>query len=73
MKAIAAVAGETPVGQTIKRADIEKLREAGIVRTPQDLGIDPATATTDRLAAKSLEDLVRISKDIYQIPAGCTG
>jgi malonate decarboxylase alpha subunit len=72
MKAIAAVAGKTPVGQTIKRSDITKLRKTGIVRTPHDLGIDPATATTDRLAAKNLDDLVRISKGIYQIPPGCS-
>ena len=72
-QAVAAVAGDTPVGQTATAATRDALRAAGIVRTVADLGIDPAAATTDLLAAHSLEDLVAASGGLYQIPPGCTG
>lgn len=73
MKAVAAVAGNTPVGRRIRKPDIAKLRKAGIVKTPEDLGIDPKRATPDLLAAHNLQDLVRISKNLYQVPPGVTG
>ncbi|HRT06544.1 MAG TPA: malonate decarboxylase subunit alpha, partial [Kiritimatiellia bacterium] len=41
-KAVAAVAGDTPVGLAIDAAAKEALRSAGIVKTVADLGIDPA-------------------------------
>lgn len=72
-QAVAAVAGDTPVGQTVNGATRDTLRRAGIVKTPADLGIDPAAATTDLLPAHSLEDLVAASGGLYRIPAGCTG
>ncbi|HPC20466.1 MAG: malonate decarboxylase subunit alpha [Kiritimatiellae bacterium] len=72
-QAVAAVAGDTPVGATSTAAARDVLRSAGIVRTVADLGIDPASATTDRLPAHSLEDLVTASGGLYRIPAGCKG
>ncbi|MGD9780950.1 MAG: malonate decarboxylase subunit alpha [Kiritimatiellia bacterium] len=72
-KAVAAVAGDTPVGLSIGAAAKETLRSAGIVKTVADLGIGPAAATTDLLSAHSLDDLVRISGGLYRIPAGCKG
>lgn len=72
-QAVAAVAGDTPVGRTSAAATRDALRSAGIVRTAGDLGIDPAAATTDFLPAHSLEDLVVASGGLYRIPAGCRG
>jgi len=71
--AIAAVAGDTPVGRTIRKAQVAPLRRAGLVKTAEDLGIDARKATPDRLAAHSLDDLVRISKGLYRVPPGVTG
>lgn len=68
MKAIAAVAGDTPVGLTARAADLPALRAAGCVLTAEDLDIDPAACTTDLLAAHSLDDLVKISGGLYSIP-----
>lgn len=72
-KAVAAVAGDTPVGQSIAAPDRQRLRAAGIVRTVADLGLDTAAATPEFLPAHSLQDLVAASGGLYRIPAGCTG
>lgn len=72
-KAVAAVAGDTPVGRTSDTATRAALRASGIVRTPADLGIDPAMAKTDLLPVHSLEDLVEVSGGLYRIPPGCKG
>jgi malonate decarboxylase alpha subunit len=70
MKALAGVAGDTPVGRSIRPADLRKLRRSGLVKTPEDLGIRAAEATPDLLAAQRLQDLVRISKGLYHLPKG---
>ena len=67
-KMVAAVAGDTPIGRSISRDEIDVLRKKGYVAFPEDLGIDPASATRDWLAAKNLEDLVIWSKGLYHIP-----
>lgn len=67
-KMIAAVAGNTPIGRSISADEIDALRKKGHVAFPEDLGIDPASATRDWLAAKDLEDLVIWSKGLYRIP-----
>ena len=72
-KAVAAVAGDTPVGLSVDAAARDALRSAGIVKTVADLGIDPATATTELLPVHSLQDLVSASGGLYRIPAGCKG
>ncbi len=44
------------------------MRKDGKVALPDDLQIDPATATHDRLAAQSLDELVEWSGGLYEIP-----
>lgn len=66
--AIRAVAGFTDVGLKADPAETRRLRESGIVKTPQDLGIDPARATRKLLAAQSIRDLVDWSGGLYHPP-----
>jgi malonate decarboxylase alpha subunit len=51
------------------RAAAENLRDRGIIRRPEDLGIDKRQATRDLLAARSIKDLVRWSDGLYDPPA----
>ena len=67
-QAIRGVAGYTAVGLARDRAMVEKLRERGVIRRPQDLGIDPREATRNLLAARSMRELVRASGGLYQPP-----
>jgi malonate decarboxylase alpha subunit len=67
--AIRGVAGYTPVGRSRSRAAVEALRDRGIVRRPEDLGIAVREATRDLLAARSVKDLVRWSGGLYAPPA----
>ncbi len=68
MAAVAAVAGYTEIGRRLAEPERRRLRAAGLVQTPDDLGIDRRTATTERLAARSLRDLVRWSGGLYEPP-----
>jgi malonate decarboxylase alpha subunit len=68
-QAIRGVAGFTPVGLARDKAMVENLRDRGIVRRPEDLGIDPRQATRDLLAARSVKDLVRWSGGLYAPPS----
>ncbi|NLG29682.1 MAG: malonate decarboxylase subunit alpha [Clostridiaceae bacterium] len=65
---IGAVAQDTPVGEYADKAMLESLRKKGKVALPEDMDIDPSTATHDRLAARSLEELVDWSGGLYDIP-----
>ncbi|MDE2343992.1 MAG: malonate decarboxylase subunit alpha, partial [Betaproteobacteria bacterium] len=67
-EAIRGVAGYTPVGRARDRRLVENLRDRGIIRRPEDLGIDVRDATRDLLAARSIKDLVRASGGLYQPP-----
>ncbi len=67
-EAIRGVAGYTPVGRARSRAAVEDLRDRGVVRRPEDLGIDVRRATRDLLAARSVKDLVRWSGGLYDPP-----
>jgi len=67
-EAIRGVAGYTPVGRGRSAAAVENLRDRGIVRRPEDLGIDKRLATRDLLAARSVRDLVRWSGGLYDPP-----
>ena len=67
-KAIAAVAGATPLGRSISREEVKELRKMGIVQTPEDLGIDVRRAHRNLLAAKNMEELVEWSGGLYQPP-----
>ena len=68
-QAIRGVAGFTPVGMARDKAMVENLRDRGIVRRAEDLGIDPRMATRDLLAARSVKDLVRWSGGLYAPPS----
>ena len=69
MQAIRAVAGNTEVGKLEDPAETRKLRKAGIVKLPEDLGIDKGRATRELLAAKNMKDLVDWSGGLYDPPA----
>ena len=44
------------------------LRDRGIIKRPEDLGIDKRLATRDLLAARTIKDLVRASGGLYDPP-----
>ena len=62
------VAGYTAVGLGRDRRAVENLRDRGVIRRPEDLGIDPRDATRNLLAARSMRDLVRASHGRYAPP-----
>src|SRR5262249_2634478 len=68
-QAIRGVAGYTAVGLARDRRAVERLRQRGVIRRAEDLGIDKRMATRDLLAARSIKDLVRASGGLYQPPA----
>lgn len=65
---IAAIAGNTALGKTMTEERRLELRREGKIALPEDLDIDPATATRDRLAAQDLNDIVEWSHGLYKIP-----
>ena len=68
-QAIRGVAGYTEVGRGRDRAKVEELRARGIVRRPEDLGIEPLDADRSLLAARSIKDLAHWSGGLYDPPA----
>jgi malonate decarboxylase alpha subunit len=68
-QAIRGVAGYTAVGMARDHHAVENLRDRGVIRRPEDLGIDPRQASRRLLAARSMQDLVRASGGLYQPPA----
>jgi len=68
-QAIRGVAGFTDVGRKRDRKAVEALRQRGVIRWPEDLGIDPLAASRQLLAAHSIEDLVTWSGGLYQPPS----
>ncbi|MGE4529171.1 MAG: malonate decarboxylase subunit alpha [Rhodospirillaceae bacterium] len=68
MAAIRAVAGYTDIGLKAKPEETRRLRDAKIVQTPEDLGVDRNRASRDLLAAKSMQDLVTWSGGLYEPP-----
>ena len=67
-QAIRGVAGYTAVGLGRDRRAVENLRDRGVIKRPEDLGIDPRDATRNLLAARGMRDLVRASGGLYQPP-----
>jgi malonate decarboxylase alpha subunit len=67
-QAIRGVAGYTDVGLGRDRRAVQQLRDRGVIRRAEDLGIDKRLATRDLLAARSIKDLVRASGGLYQPP-----
>ncbi len=68
-QAIRGVAGYTPFGMSRDARMVENLRDRGIIRRAEDLGIRKRDATRDLLAARNIKDLVRISGGLYDPPA----
>src|SRR5436190_22969584 len=67
-QAIRGVAGYTAVGLARDRRAVENLRDRGVIRRPEDIGIDVRDATRNLLAARSMRELVRASGGLYQPP-----
>ncbi|MDX1653929.1 MAG: malonate decarboxylase subunit alpha [Candidatus Competibacteraceae bacterium] len=67
-EAIRGVAGYTPVGLARSRSTVDNLRDRGVIKYPEDLGIDKRDASRDLLAARSVKDLVRWSGGLYNPP-----
>ncbi|MGF7180874.1 malonate decarboxylase subunit alpha [Tunturiibacter psychrotolerans] len=68
-RALAAVAGISPVGLKAKTNETADLRHRGIVAFPEDIGVHRLQANRSLLAARSMEDLVAWSGGLYQPPA----
>jgi malonate decarboxylase alpha subunit len=68
-QAIRGVAGFTEVGRKRDRKAVEVLRQRGVIRRPEDLGVDVLAATRQLLAAHSIEDLVTWSGGLYRPPS----
>jgi malonate decarboxylase alpha subunit len=69
MAAIRGVAGFTEVGLAAKTEETEALREKGIIKTVEDLGIDVSRANRSLLAARNMYELVEWSGGLYDPPA----
>ena len=68
-RALAAVAGVSPIGLKAKAIETAQLRRKGIVAYPEDLGVHRLQANRSLLAARSMEDLMAWSGGLYQPPA----
>ncbi|MCQ8242468.1 malonate decarboxylase subunit alpha [Rhizosaccharibacter radicis] len=68
-QAIRGVAGYTEAGRGRDRKAVEALRQRGVIRRPEDLGVDPLDATRGLLAAHSINDLVDWSGGLYRPPS----
>ena len=67
-RALAAVAGISPIGLRAKPDETAELRKRGIVAYPEDIGVHRLQANPSLLAARSIEDLVAWSGGFYQVP-----
>jgi malonate decarboxylase alpha subunit len=66
---ISAVSGEDSVlRERVSGSALQTIRGSGLVQYPEDIGVDPARATGELLAACSLEDIVDWSGGLYVIP-----
>jgi malonate decarboxylase alpha subunit len=68
-RALAAVAGVSPVGMRAKPQETTALRQRGIVAFPEDVGVKRLQAKRSLLAARSMEDLVAWSGGLYKAPS----
>jgi len=68
-QAIRGVAGYTDVGRGRDKRAVQQLRERGVIRRPEDLGINPLDADRNLLAARSIKDLVQWSGGLYSPPS----
>jgi len=68
-RALAAVAGVSPIGLRADHKETAALRRRGIVAYPDDIGVKRLQANRSLLAARSMEDLVAWSGGLYKPPA----
>jgi len=68
-RALAAVAGVSPVGIKANPVETAELRKRGVVVYPADIGVHRLDAKRSLLAARSIEDLVAWSGGLYNPPA----
>jgi malonate decarboxylase alpha subunit len=68
-RALAAVAGVSPVGLKANPSETTALRRRGIVAYPEDIGVQRLQAKRSLLAARSMQDLVSWSGGLYDPPA----
>src|ERR1700678_1711896 len=68
-RALAAVAGVSPVGMRAKPQETAALRQRGIVAFPEDVGVKRLQAKRSLLAARSMEDLAAWSGGLYKAPS----
>jgi malonate decarboxylase alpha subunit len=68
-RALAAVAGVSPVGIRAKPQETAALRQRGIVAFPEDVGVKRLQAKRSLLAARSMEDLAAWSGGLYKTPS----
>ena len=68
-QALRGVAGYTDVGRGRDGKMVRRLRERGVIRRPEDLGIDPLDADRSLFAARSIKDLIRWSGGLYAPPS----
>jgi malonate decarboxylase alpha subunit len=68
-RALAAVAGVSPIGLRANAKETAELRQKGIVAYPEDIGVQRLQANRSLLAARSMEDLVAWSGGLYKVPA----
>lgn len=68
-RALAAVAGISPIGRRAQPKETAELRRRGIVAYPEDIGVQRAQARRSLLAARSMEDLAAWSGGLYKVPA----
>jgi malonate decarboxylase alpha subunit len=68
-RALAAIAGVSPIGMRAKPEETADLRRRGIVAYPEDIGVQRLQANRSLLAARSMEDLVAWSGGLYKVPA----
>jgi len=68
-RALAAVAGVSPVGLKAIASETAALRKKGVVAYPEDLGVHRLEAKRSLLAARSIEDLVAWSGGLYNPPS----
>lgn len=68
-RALAAVAGVSPIGLRANPTETAELRRKEIVAYPEDIGVQRLKANRSLLAARSMEDLVAWSGGLYKPPA----
>jgi malonate decarboxylase alpha subunit len=66
--ALAAVAGVSPIGLKSDSKRVQKLRRDGLIAFPEDLQVSRNDAKRSLLAARSVEDLVAWSGNLYHPP-----